>query len=186
LKRKRAKTRDRFEHAEDEAAGDRAADHARAADHHHHEGLDRDRPADAGIDSGDRDEKAANEAREHHAERKAEETVEGDRHAHELRRGPVLRHRPHGAAGLVNCDNTTKIGALAQGNGNSHAEIVKLRVGADARNRVLLLGDVKSHKDFAMLFHGLPSGHEAPLGLPEQPSFFPCTKGRATGASPRA
>jgi len=53
------------------------------------------------------------------------------------------------------------------------------------RNRVLLLGDIKSHKDFAMLSHGPPSVHEARLGQPEQPSFLYCTKGRATGTSPR-
>jgi len=40
------------------------------------------------------------------------------------------------------------------------------------RHGVLLLGDIKSHKDFAMLSHGLPSVHEARLGLPEQPSFL--------------
>ncbi len=44
-------------------------------------------------------------------------------------------------------------------------------------NRVLLLGDIKSHKDFAMLSHGPPSVHEARLGLPEQPSFLPARKG---------
>jgi hypothetical protein len=53
------------------------------------------------------------------------------------------------------------------------------------RHRVFLLGDVKSDKNFAMLSHGPPSVHEARLGLPEQPSFLYCTKGRATGASPR-
>jgi len=45
------------------------------------------------------------------------------------------------------------------------------------RNGVLLLGDVESHKDFAMLSHGPPSVHEARLGLPEQPSFLPARKG---------
>jgi hypothetical protein len=37
------------------------------------------------------------------------------------------------------------------------------------RHGVLLLGDIKSHKDFAMLSHGPPSVHEARLGLPEHP-----------------
>jgi hypothetical protein len=45
------------------------------------------------------------------------------------------------------------------------------------RHRVLLLGDIKSHKDFAMLSHGPPSMHEARLGLPEQPSFLTARKG---------
>ena len=49
------------------------------------------------------------------------------------------------------------------------------------RHSVLLLGDVKSDKNFAMLSHGPPSVHEARLGLPEQPAFLYCTKGRATG-----
>jgi hypothetical protein len=40
------------------------------------------------------------------------------------------------------------------------------------RHRVLLLGDIKSDKDFAMLSHGPPSMHEARLGSPEQPSFY--------------
>ena len=40
------------------------------------------------------------------------------------------------------------------------------------RHGVLLLGDVKSNKHFAMLSHGPPSVHEARLGLPEQPSFY--------------
>ena len=40
------------------------------------------------------------------------------------------------------------------------------------RHGVLLLGDIKSHKDFAILSHGPPSVHEARLGLPEQPSFL--------------
>jgi hypothetical protein len=53
------------------------------------------------------------------------------------------------------------------------------------RNRVLPLGDIESHENFAILLHGPPSLHEARLGQPEQPSFFNCTKGRATGASPR-
>jgi hypothetical protein len=48
---------------------------------------------------------------------------------------------------------------------------------------VLLLGDIKSHKDFAMLSHGPPSMHEARLGLPEQPSFLTARKGRATGSA---
>jgi hypothetical protein len=50
------------------------------------------------------------------------------------------------------------------------------------RHRVLLLGDIKSHKDFAMLSQGPPSVHEAPLGSPEQPSSY-CTKGRTTGSA---
>ena len=37
-------------------------------------------------------------------------------------------------------------------------------------NSVLLLGDVESHKDFAILSLGPPSVHEARLGMPEQPS----------------
>jgi hypothetical protein len=45
------------------------------------------------------------------------------------------------------------------------------------RHGVLLLGDIKSHKDFAMLSHGPPSMHEARLGLPEQPSFLTARKG---------
>ena len=45
------------------------------------------------------------------------------------------------------------------------------------RHRVLLLGDVKSDKNFAILSHGPPSVHEARLGLPEQPSFLPARKG---------
>src|SRR6185437_4267097 len=40
---------DRLQHSENESACDRAADDARAANHHHHESLDRDRSADAGI-----------------------------------------------------------------------------------------------------------------------------------------
>jgi isoquinoline 1-oxidoreductase beta subunit len=51
------------------------------------------------------------------------------------------------------------------------------------RHGVLLLGDVKSDKNFATLSHGPPSVHEARLGLPEQPSFLFCTKGRATGSA---
>jgi len=39
------------------------------------------------------------------------------------------------------------------------------------RHRVLLLGDIKSHKNFAMPSHRPPSVHEARLRLPEQPSF---------------
>jgi len=53
------------------------------------------------------------------------------------------------------------------------------------RHGVLPLGDIESHENFAILSHGPPSMHEARLGPPEQPSFFNCTKGRATGASPR-
>ncbi len=45
------------------------------------------------------------------------------------------------------------------------------------RYRVLLLGDVESHKNFAILSHGPPSVHEARLGPPEQPSFLPARKG---------
>jgi hypothetical protein len=45
------------------------------------------------------------------------------------------------------------------------------------RDRVLLLGDIESHEDFAILFHGPPSVHEARLGMPEQPSFLPARKG---------
>ena len=45
------------------------------------------------------------------------------------------------------------------------------------RYGVLLLGDIKSHKDFAMLSHGPSSVHEARLGLPEQPSFLTARKG---------
>ena len=51
------------------------------------------------------------------------------------------------------------------------------------RHRVLLLGDIESHENFAILSHGPPSVHEARLGPPEQPSFFNCTKGRATGSA---
>ena len=46
-----------------------------------------------------------------------------------------------------------------------------------ARNGVLLLGDIESHKSFAILSHGRPSVHEARLGRPEQPSFLPARKG---------
>ena len=56
--------------------------------------------ADAGIDAGDRDQQPADEPGEHRAEREADEPVEVDRHAHELRGDPVLRQRPHRAAGL--------------------------------------------------------------------------------------
>jgi len=52
------------------------------------------------------------------------------------------------------------------------------------RDCVLLLGDVESHEDFAILSHGPPSVHEARLGLPEQPSLLFCTKGRTAGLSP--
>ena len=45
------------------------------------------------------------------------------------------------------------------------------------RDRVLLLGDVESHEDFAILSHGSHSVHEARLGMPEQPSFLPARKG---------
>ena len=37
------------------------------------------------------------------------------------------------------------------------------------RNGVLLLGDIESHKSFAILSLGPPSVHEARLGPPEQP-----------------
>ena len=40
------------------------------------------------------------------------------------------------------------------------------------RHGVLLLGDIKSDENFAILSHGPPSAHEARLGLPEQPSFL--------------
>jgi len=40
------------------------------------------------------------------------------------------------------------------------------------RHGVLRLGDIKSHKEFAMLSHGPPSVHEARLGSPGQPSFL--------------
>jgi len=49
---------------------------------------------------------------------------------------------------------------------------------------VLLLGDIKRHKSFAILSHGSPSVHEARLGPPEQPSLLYCTKGRAADLSP--
>ena len=45
------------------------------------------------------------------------------------------------------------------------------------RNRVFLLGDVESNKNFAILSHGPPSVHQARLGMPEQPSFSPARKG---------
>ena len=45
------------------------------------------------------------------------------------------------------------------------------------RNCVPLLGDIESHKSFAMLSHGPPSVHEGRLGPPEQPSFLPARKG---------
>ena len=51
------------------------------------------------------------------------------------------------------------------------------------RHGVLLLGDIESHENFAILSHGPPSVHEARLGPPEQPSFSNCTKGRATGSA---
>ncbi len=40
------------------------------------------------------------------------------------------------------------------------------------RHGVLLLGDIESHENFAILLHGPPSVHEARLGPPEQPSFY--------------
>ena len=45
------------------------------------------------------------------------------------------------------------------------------------RHGVLLLRDVKSDKSFDIPSHGPPSVHEAPLGLPEQPSFLAARKG---------
>ena len=45
------------------------------------------------------------------------------------------------------------------------------------RHRVLLLGDIESHENFAILSHGPPSVREARLGPPEQPSFLPARKG---------
>jgi hypothetical protein len=45
------------------------------------------------------------------------------------------------------------------------------------RDRVLLLGDVESQEDFAILSHGPHSVHEARLGMPEQPSFLHARKG---------
>jgi hypothetical protein len=51
------------------------------------------------------------------------------------------------------------------------------------RHSVLHLRDIESHESFAILSHGPPSVHEARLGPPEQPSFFNCTKGRATGSA---
>src|SRR5580698_6607460 len=50
---------DRFQHAENESAGDSAPNDAGAPDHHHHERFDRNRSADPRIDAGDRDQKAA-------------------------------------------------------------------------------------------------------------------------------
>ena len=40
------------------------------------------------------------------------------------------------------------------------------------RHGVLLLGDVESDKNFAMLSHGPPSVHEARLGLPSKPRSY--------------
>jgi hypothetical protein len=48
---------------------------------------------------------------------------------------------------------------------------------------VLLLGDIESHENFAILSHGPPSVHEARLGPPEQTQFFNCTKGWVTGSA---
>ena len=45
--------------------------------------------------------KPADEARQHRAEREADHRIAVDLHAHELRGDPVLRQRPHGAAGLA-------------------------------------------------------------------------------------
>jgi hypothetical protein len=41
------------------------------------------------------------------------------------------------------------------------------------RHGVLLLGDIESHENFAILSHGPLSVHEARLGPPDQPSFLP-------------
>jgi hypothetical protein len=51
------------------------------------------------------------------------------------------------------------------------------------RHGALLLGDIESHQNFAILSHGPASMHEARLGPPEQPSFLPCMKGRVTGSA---
>jgi hypothetical protein len=48
---------------------------------------------------------------------------------------------------------------------------------------VLLLGDIESHENFAILSHGPLSVHEARLGPPEQTLVLTCTKGRATGSA---
>jgi hypothetical protein len=53
------------------------------------------------------------------------------------------------------------------------------------RDGVLLLGDIKSHKNFAMLSHGPPSVHEARLRFAQAILVLNCTKGRATGSAPR-
>ena len=53
------------------------------------------------------------------------------------------------------------------------------------RDGVLLLGDIKSHKNFAMLSHGPPSVHEARLRFAQATLVLNCTKGRATGSAPR-
>jgi hypothetical protein len=53
------------------------------------------------------------------------------------------------------------------------------------RDRVLLLGDVESHEDFAILSHGPPSVHEARPRHARATLVLTCTKGRATGAGPR-
>src|SRR5262249_55902717 len=92
---------DGFQHSQDEAAGDGAADHARAADHHHHEGLDRDRAADSGADTRNRHEKPANDSGEHGAERKSDHRVAVDLDTHQLGRHTVLGQSPHGPAGLA-------------------------------------------------------------------------------------
>jgi class 3 adenylate cyclase len=52
------------------------------------------------------------------------------------------------------------------------------------RNRVLLLGDIERDKDFAILSHGPPSVREAARPARATLVLY-CTKGRATGASPR-
>jgi hypothetical protein len=53
------------------------------------------------------------------------------------------------------------------------------------RDGVLLLGDIKSHKNFAMFSHGPSSVYEARLRFAQTTLVLNCTKGRATGSSPR-
>jgi hypothetical protein len=50
-------------------------------------------------------------------------------------------------------------------------------------NGVLLLGDVESHKDFAILSHGPPSVHAAPARHARATLVLTCTKGRATASA---
>jgi hypothetical protein len=45
------------------------------------------------------------------------------------------------------------------------------------RDGVFLLGDIKSHKSFAILSRSPPSVHKARLGLPKQPPFLTARKG---------